>query len=158
MLKAQKVTESLYIIGILIISPTADCTNTPFKNCNVIGWNPCFSLGKNMHDNYRPQRSWGKVIFSQASVILSTGGMRGCWGCAWLWEGMCGCWGGMHGCQGVYVVAGGCVACRDVGWHVWLRGCRGGVRRARRDTVNERVVCILLECILVLNKIMLILY
>ena len=23
---------------------------------------------------YRPQRSWGKVIFSQASVILSTGG------------------------------------------------------------------------------------
>ena len=31
---------------------------------------------------YRPQRSWGKVIFSQASVILSTGGVlppgRGC--------------------------------------------------------------------------------
>ena len=25
-------------------------------------------------DCYRPQRSWGKVIFSQASVILSTGG------------------------------------------------------------------------------------
>ena len=24
--------------------------------------------------NYRSQRSWGKVIFSQASVILSTGG------------------------------------------------------------------------------------
>ena len=24
--------------------------------------------------HYRPQRSWGKVIFSQASVILSTGG------------------------------------------------------------------------------------
>ena len=28
----------------------------------------------NFH-NYRPQRSWGKVIFSQASVILSKGGM-----------------------------------------------------------------------------------
>ena len=31
---------------------------------------------------YRPQRSWGKVMFSQASVILSTGGVcsrgRGC--------------------------------------------------------------------------------
>ena len=26
---------------------------------------------------YRPQRSWGKVIFSQASVILSTGGGAG---------------------------------------------------------------------------------
>ena len=24
---------------------------------------------------YRPQRSWGKVIFSQASVILFTGGV-----------------------------------------------------------------------------------
>ena len=125
MLKAQKVTESLYIIGILIISPTADCTNTPFKNCNVIGWNPCFSLGKNMHDNYRPQRSWGKVIFSQASVILSTGGMRGCLGVCMVVGGHV--WllgGGMHGCQGVYVVAGGCVACRDVGWHVWLQGGR----------------------------------
>ena len=28
---------------------------------------------------YRPQRSWGKVIFSQACVILFTGG-----GCVWL--------------------------------------------------------------------------
>ena len=118
MLKAQKVTESLYIIGILIISPTADCTNTPFKNCNVIGWNPCFSLGKNMHDNYRPQRSWGKVIFSQASVILSTGGgMRGCWGgCAWLREGMCGCWGAC-------MVARGCVACRECAWLRGMHGC-----------------------------------
>ena len=26
---------------------------------------------------YRPQRSWGKVIFSQASVILFTGGLSG---------------------------------------------------------------------------------
>ena len=31
-------------------------------------WNTCGEI------NYRPQRSWGKVIFSQASVILSTGG------------------------------------------------------------------------------------
>ena len=30
---------------------------------------------------YRPQRSWGKVIFSQASVILLTGGvcLSACW-------------------------------------------------------------------------------
>ena len=30
---------------------------------------------------YRPQRSWGKVIFSQASVILFTGGicLSACW-------------------------------------------------------------------------------
>ena len=69
------------------------------------------------------------------------GGVRGCWGGhAWLLGGMRGCWGG-------YVVAGG---------HAWLagggmHGCpgEGGVRRIRRDTVNERAVRILLECILV---------
>ena len=57
-------------------------------------------------------------------------------GCAWFQ-------GGMHGCQG----------------HAWLPGgmrgsggvCMVGVRRIRRDTVNERAVRILLECILVLN-------
>ena len=31
-----------------------------------------------MHYYYRPQRSWGKVIFSQVSVILSTGAGGGC--------------------------------------------------------------------------------
>ena len=30
--------------------------------------------------NYRPQRSWGKAIFSQASVILSTTGGCLLWG------------------------------------------------------------------------------
>ena len=34
---------------------------------------PC--LATISKDNYRPQRSWGKVIFSQASVILLTGGV-----------------------------------------------------------------------------------
>ena len=42
------------------------------------------------------------------------------------------------------MVAGG--ACMVVGGHAWLRG---GVRRIRQDTVNERAVRILLECILV---------
>ena len=52
----------------------------------------------------------------------------------------------------VCVVAGGCHAwllggmrvCG--GGHVWLQG---GMHRIRRDTVNERAVRILLECILV---------
>ena len=95
---------------------------------------------------YRPQRSWGKVIFSQVSVILSTrgvcvvarkrawlcvcvcdcgggrlGGMHGCGGHAWLL-------GGMHGCQGACMVAGGMHGCRG---GVWLLGgacmvARGG--------------------------------
>ena len=100
-------------------------------------------------NNYRPQRSWGKVIFSQASVILSTGGgVHGCWGgglCSWgvcmaaggvhgcgvggkcvVARGACmvagGCaWllGGMRGCWGACVVAGGMHGCRG---HVWLQG------------------------------------
>ena len=52
-------------------------------------------------------------------------------GDAWLQGGMCG-WGGMCGCGGAYMVAGG-----------------RGVHGIRRDTVNERAVRILLECILV---------
>ena len=47
-----------------------------------------------LQTNYRPQRSWGKVIFSQASVILLTGGRAwqgvGEWGHAWLGGGVCG--------------------------------------------------------------------
>ena len=45
--------------------------------------------------------------------------------------------GDMHGCGGACMVAGVCA---------WLWG---GVHRIRGDTVNERVVRILLECILV---------
>ena len=88
---------------------------------------------------YHPQRSWGKVMFLQASVILLTGGgmrgcrgeggMRGCqggvcghWGCAWL-LGACvvaGGWGacvvarGMRGYQGVCMVVGGMHGCWGV--------------------------------------------
>ena len=40
-----------------------------------------------------------------------------------------------------------------LGGHAWLLGGGGGVRRIRRDTVNERAVRILLECILVLKMI-----
>ena len=82
---------------------------------------------------YRPQRSWGKVIFSEACVNNSfhSGGRPwlhghawlnwGGWGCAWLhWGNMCGCtrghaWlhqggmcgctrGGMHSCTGGHVL------------------------------------------------------
>ena len=59
-------------------------------------------------DNYRPQRSWGKVMFSRACVILFTGGH------AWLPGGACVV---ARGC----VVAGGGV-CMVAGGHVWLLG------------------------------------
>ena len=152
---------------------------------------------------YRPQRSWGKVIFSEACVhILSTGGWRHAWllgggggicvvapregmcGCSGAvcmvaLGGMCGCLGGMHGCSGACMVAlggmcgcsggvcmvalggmhgcsGGCVIA--LGGHAWLLqggvccGCSWGGAwdtMRYRDTVNERAVRILLECILV---------
>ena len=41
-----------------------------------------WSFTKMFCNFYRPQRSWGKVIFSQASVILFTGGgscLSACW-------------------------------------------------------------------------------
>ena len=66
-------------------------------------------------DFYRPQRSWGKVIFSQASVILSTGG-HVCLGGMCAWGGMCG-WG--------VCMAGGAWqgACMAGGGHVWPGAC-----------------------------------
>ena len=100
------------------------------------------------------------------------GGMCGCGGCM-VAGGMCGCggacvvvggmhgWGacvvvgGMHGCRGVCMVVGGMHGCRGMhggGGHVWWQV--GGVRGIQRDTVNERAVRILLECILVLSLIM----
>ena len=65
---------------------------------------------------YRPQRSWGKVIFSEACVhILSTGG-----GHAWLLPG------GVRGCSGgVCMVARGAFVVAPGG---------GGMHGIRRDT------------------------
>ena len=71
------------------------------------------------------------------------GGMRGCWGLCivvggvWLLGGHVWLPGGVHGCQGVHGLWGTCVVV-------------GGMHRAQRDTINERAVRILLECILVL--------
>ena len=81
---------------------------------------------------YRPQRSWGKAIFSEACVknsvhrggscvLADRGGMCACWE-----GGVCGCWGacvvagGMHGCQGVCMVAWG--VCMVAGERTWLLG------------------------------------
>ena len=78
-------------------------------------------------------------------MILLTGGH------AWLLPG------GVHGCSGGCVVfarghawfllGGACMV--FAGGRVWFFQGEG-MRRIRRDTVNERAVRILLECILVL--------
>ena len=71
--------------------------------------------------NYRPRRSWGKVMFLQASVILLTGGVcsgGGAWsrGGAWsqgVWSRGCLVWsGGVPGLGGLVpgvLVRGGCL-------------------------------------------------
>ena len=95
---------------------------------------------------YRPQRSWGKVMFLHVCVILFTGGpcvvaggcvwllggVHGCWGacmvagghawllggCVWLWGGMCGCWGACVVARGCAWLLGGMCGC----WGAWLPG------------------------------------
>ena len=85
----------------------------------------------------------------------SGGGMHGCSGGAWLLRGAWLLWavcmvaprGGMRGCSwGAFVVAprGACVVA--LGGHVWDTMRYG-------DTINERVVRILLECILVKDRL-----
>ena len=115
---------------------------------------------------YRPQTKFAKVMFLQVSVILSRGGMRGCSGgcmvapgggvCMVAPRGACvvapggACLvapggacvvalGGMCGCsRGTCMVARGAWLLRgERAWFLWW------------DTVNERAVRILLECILV---------
>ena len=100
-------------------------------------WGACLVVGGH---------AWlqGDMCGCQGACEVVGGGMHGCWGACVVAGGVHGCWGacmvagGMHGCQGVCMVARG----------VWLLG---GMCRIRRDTVNERAVRILLECILVEN-------
>ena len=88
--------------------------------------NSCF--GK--LDNYRPQRSLGKVIFSESCVKNSVnGGVHGrgvCMAGGCMWQGACmagGVHGGGHVWQGGMCGRGACMArvC------AWLRGvCMAG--------------------------------
>ena len=85
------------------------------------------------------------------ACMVALGGMHGFFGGhAWFFPG------GMHGfCLGACMVFSGGCACFFLGgaWffpggvHVFF--LEGGIHRIRRDTVNERAVRILLECILV---------
>ena len=67
-------------------------------------------------------------------MVAGGGGVRGCLGGACMVAHM---WGGVHGC----CPGGACVVARG-GGHAWDTTTHG-------DTVNERAVRILLECILV---------
>ena len=86
---------------------------------------------------------WGKVIFSQVSVSLFTGGGHACWEEVRMPRRVCmpgghACQGGM--CGGGHVcLVGGCVA----------GGMHGGGHAWQERWSLQRAVRILLECILV---------
>ena len=116
----------------------------------------------------------GHVWLLGGACVVAPGGVWGwCGRHAWLlWGGMhgcsrggrCGCSGGdMHGCSGghVWLLGGACMvalgghAWFSLGGHAWFSGgaCMlfwGACVVFRWDTVSERAVRILLECILVL--------
>ena len=93
-----------------------------------------FSVNGSLHC-YCLQMKFVKVMFLQVSVCPREG-------CAW--QG--GIHGGGHACQGGHAWWG-CVT--GIGGVHGRGGCMADTTRYS-DTVNERTVCILLECILVL--------
>ena len=89
----------------------------------------------------------------RACVVAPRGCVVAPGGCMVALEGAWLLWGGMHGFfWGACMVAPGgvCGFFRGVACMVFPGG---GVHRIQRDTVNERAVRILLECILVNLKI-----
>ena len=93
---------------------------------------------------YRPQQSWGKVIFSEACVNNSVHR-----GHAWFYSGgVCGfIRGSMRG-----FIQGGHACFYLGGMHAFIQGGHAWFFqffRIQGDTVNEQAVCILVECILV---------
>ena len=111
---------------------------------------------------YRPQTKFAKVMCLQVSVCPQGEHM---WqGVCMAGEGMCGrgtCMAGgdMHG-SGVCMAGGWHAWHGGHGGHAWQEGCVAGGMHGRGacvpqqilwDTVNERMVRIILECILVLH-------
>ena len=101
----------------------------------------------------------GRGMHGGRGACVVPGGMHGAGGHVWCEEacmvpgdmrggGACMVAGGMHGGRGVCGVVGGV--------HGGRRGVCGGGGMCggiRRDTVNERAVPILLECILVMSML-----
>ena len=148
MCQSFPVSGGAYVVapggGACVVAPGGACVVAQGGAC-VVAWGGMCGCSRG-----HAWLLWGGVCG------CSQGGMRGCsWGGhAWLLGGgMCGCsWrrmhgcsqgGGMHGCsRGVCMVA--------PGGHVWLLpGGRAWDTTRYGDTVNERAVRILLECILV---------
>ena len=79
-----------------------------YSDRTYVGTGP--GLGSIEFNCYRPERSCGKVMFSQAFMILFGGG---------AWQGGYVCGGGGGACREASM-AGGCMG------HAWQGGCMGG--------------------------------
>ena len=112
-----------HTILIKVIEKVGECIFYS-KNAGAFGVTPSANFPKSLLGHltkpgrfYRPQPSCGKVMFSQASVILFTGGgVHGGGGHAWWGGGACQ---GGRACQGD--MCGGCVA----GGCAWQGGGQG---------------------------------
>ena len=99
--------------------------------------------------------SGGACVVALGGCMVAPGGhVWLLWGGVWLLRGVGACvvaLGGVHGCFGgaCMVAPGGMRGCS--GGHVWLLpgGGHAWDMTTHGDTVNERAVRILLECILV---------
>ena len=120
--------------GACVVAPGGACVVAPGAGgMHGCSGGACVVAPGGMH-------GWGACMVAPGRGMHGCSrGMRGCsqGGHAWLlWEGMCGCSGGVHGCS-----RGACM--------VALGGCAWDTTRYG-DTINERAVRILLECILVI--------
>ena len=88
------------------------------------------------------------VVAPGGACMVALGGVHGCsGGHAWLLQGgMHGCSRGVCGCSG-----GGMHGCSQGGMHGCSQGGHAWDTTRYGDTINERAVRILLECILVEN-------
>ena len=144
----------------------AKCTDCSTIHSNFF-WFQHFTYRGFIHC-YRPQCSCGKVMFSQVSVILSTGGcvwwggacmVRGMSGRGACMVGVCMAEGDMHG-RGRHAWQGGHVWQGDVhGRGACMWGCAwqgacvagGHAWQERQPQPRPQTVHILLECFLVLE-------
>ena len=85
-------TFKLHLEGFWCWSAYGFCSRTSDYHNWSVWWVLFIMFGTLSSIFYRPQRSWGKVIFLQASVILLTGGGLVPGGCLVL-GGVCSCGG-----------------------------------------------------------------
>ena len=139
-----------------VVAPRGVCMVAPAGGMRGCSWRGACMFAPEGHVWLLPGGVHG---CSPGACMVAPGGMHGCSrGHVWLLGvgGMCGCSRG-H----VWLLPGACMGCSPGGMHgcSWGGACmvapRGDAWDTTRygDTINERAVCILLECILVCSNL-----